>query len=88
MDLLILIDTTSDFSQGVVYRPKKTISILRFLINSYYIGPWDTHIGIASFDGNKIENEIYPDDFGSDPKVKNSRDLYIDIWMTKHLNNI
>jgi len=51
MDLLILVDTTSDFSENVVYKPRTTLNIIKYLINSYHISPWDTHIGIGSWNG-------------------------------------
>ena len=76
MDLLILVDTTSDFSAGVIYRPRNTLNIIKYLVGSYRISAWDTHVGIGAYNGKNITTEIYPNQFGNDPTDSTANEKY------------
>ena len=56
------VDTTSDPS-GIKYEPRDTVKMISYLSSVYRIGKWDTHLGLASWDGSSIRTEIYPDTF-------------------------
>ena len=77
IDLLILVDTTSDLTNGVKYKPRVTLNILKYLIRSYHIGLWDTHIGIGTWNGREIETELKPDEYGTTPGDMKGQDQMI-----------
>lgn len=56
------VDTASDPS-GIKYEPRDTVKMISYLSSVYRIGKWDTHLGLASWDGSSIRTEIYPDTF-------------------------
>ena len=56
------VDTTSDPS-GIKYEPRDTVKMISYLSSVYRIGKWDTHLGLATWDGSSIRTEIYPDTY-------------------------
>jgi hypothetical protein len=82
MDLLLIVDTTSDFDSPPNYQPLETNKILNYLIGSYNIDAWDTHIGIASFDGKSLKSEILPNQFGKTADDGNSTAAFLEYLAT------
>ena len=75
MDLYIVVDTASQSKNSESYNPIETLKIVNFLTSAYNkIGKWDTHIGLASWNGNNIIREFHPAEF-------NTRYDFFQLWV-------
>ena len=70
MDLYIVVDTASHPLNTKSYDPHENLKMVQFLATAYNkIGKWDTHIGLATWNGNNMIREFHPREFNtrSDP---------------------